>query len=260
MESQTLCFCGSGRPHEECHGHIHPDSLVARVYALQSALDEETARRGGYPGGDLCCGRSFAVSEAEFVQILDELLHTGRRSLIGSAARRAKARVGAGNTKDLKSGRQESVFEIISALVREPLLPGDGDTEFACPLADGEGRCPVYAVRPLSCRLSGGLGGRVLPAEKPCRRKPGAFAVPPENAELEKLLQKILGLSFLPDGSRYIVRRPERLAWYFSAVFRDESLVSRLEDADFYRLPLTLGESDYIRALTDADSPIAGGR
>ncbi|MEL4106349.1 hypothetical protein AAFA46_05835 [Oscillospiraceae bacterium WX1] len=112
VNEEVRCFCGSGRSHADCHNHIHPKSIVARLYRLQKGTPSIT--------GQHCRHNGFLVSEVEFVRIFDHIVR--------------------------RWDREECQKVIDTALSRAA-----SDADFPCLFLDENGACRINAARPLFC-------------------------------------------------------------------------------------------------------------
>ncbi|SHH91357.1 SEC-C motif-containing protein [Sporobacter termitidis DSM 10068] len=208
MSNDTACFCGSGKKHADCHGHIRCDSLVAKLYRLQA--------RCGAANGSACRSplrsQCFLVSEAEFVQLLDDMLRHWTAEEIRQVVDRSWEcrRYLEAERPDIaeKAGGKTTPGELAS--LNETALP------FPCVFLRGED-CAARRVRPLLCLGCGASIDFVL-----LRYKDGV-----------------------------LVRRPAPLFYYFTLIFRDGVLPDNIPDAPFYRDMLTLSEADYIEKLAE---------
>ncbi len=215
MNDGELCFCGSGRPHAECHGHINKNSIAARLYRIQNEI-------GNGPESEICgewCSRCLCVSETEFVQILDYLINNWPKEKILEIIKKSKKQM-----DRLKKERPETAKKIKDAIPLNELFNLDKTAlPFSCVFCDCENRrCEIENVRPLKCRVE--------------RFEP-AFG------------NEICSFIFLRKGDWVIIRRPEPLFFYFCLIFKDEGELDKIRETVFFRDILGLYEEEYLNKL-----------
>lgn len=239
MQWEQACSGGSGVVHNGCQCHMHESSMVARLWRLQQELDGLAGTRAGeQKAGEsrsckACARQCFTVSEAEFVQILDFLLNSGKREALTSAVLTAHARW------QLLNAQQPSIARLISGrvLLRDILQLETVTLPFSCLFQREDHTCSIHEVRPIYCRLNG------LPAPIRARyeEKRGSFWL-------------------LKTGSRTIIRRPVPLFYYFELIFKSEEPLDfdKVPELDLYRDLLFMSEEDYLRKLAGEGDPEPG--
>jgi len=136
-----LCFCGSGKKASECHSEIADNTAMSYLFEAFKMIDEDIKNAVPAPqckrNCNECCKYSFDVSAAEYFAILRYM----QKKFTGFSACMIK----------------KTAFKMF----RE--FPAIGDTEnnigvkFApCIFLDNRrGKCRIYEVRPLICRMYG---------------------------------------------------------------------------------------------------------
>jgi Fe-S-cluster containining protein len=139
--SKTLCFCGSGKRHDKCHAEVTDNSAMAYLFETFKIIDDDIKRANVTPecqkGCSECCSSYFDVSPIEYFQIYKYI----QTKYTGHQFHRLKR-----NARMLKPDFS-------------PLLYGDKlDLRFThpCVFVDNRsGKCRIYEVRPLTCRMYG---------------------------------------------------------------------------------------------------------
>jgi Fe-S-cluster containining protein len=165
-----------------------------------------------HEGCSACCHGPFDVSVAD-VELLEAAVHALPESDWLAVRRRAEALVARMEALEPDWAAPHAVADLgeerfdrlTEALAAEP-----------CPLLDSDGRCRIYADRPLVCRLIG-LGmhtpaGRVIENACPIQdRFPGYAELPPVRFDLESFEEVERACLVQAAGRRF--GRPER--WEF---------------------------------------------
>lgn len=272
MRSETLCFCGSGRPHADCHPELHPDSLVAELYRLMQAVDEEIVGQKRQkllsspcgPGCCECCSRCFCVSETEFALILHHLIRNPPPERLQAVIDKSH------HQWELLREHSPKIAEKLGGVValKELMRLGDLSLPFPCVFLDKSGRCSIYPVRPLQCRLHGeayanfllGTGGRpcskipggMVPAETDCNNPPDGSidCMNPEDfVDLTDYSSRLLGFILLRKDSLLLIRRPAPLFYYFHMVFGDQEPGAEVDEPLFCKDMLRQSEEEYLERL-----------
>lgn len=229
-----LCFCGSGKPHSECHAQIHPNSLVAELYKTQSVWNSGTQSRK-----QECCSRCLCVSEIEFVQILDYLNHTCPDEL-QTAIQTSKQQM---NILRKQAPELARLFEGTVPL-HELIRPNGRHLPFPCIFWENNS-CSIYPVRPLICRFSCPGMDKKESCDEHC---------PPfiENGDMQKYKEALYFLLLYPWQNQLLIRRPVPLFYYFQMLFKDTDTKPIFADK-----MLQLKKEDYIRWLVLSGQPKA---
>jgi Fe-S-cluster containining protein len=143
MPRNEPCFCGSGKKQKRCHPDVYEKSVFAGLLKVINAVENERAAAGSPKccyGCNDCCADYFNISVTEFFAIL----------------------------RHLKIGGSDIAQYVRMARIRtEGIVMPDGiDDRFRVPnwpicifVNDTDGKCEVYSVRPLLCRLYGNAAG-----------------------------------------------------------------------------------------------------
>jgi Fe-S-cluster containining protein len=179
--------------------------LTARVDAF---VDRVTARHGAdlqcRPGCEGCCHQRLTVAavEAEAIEAWAATLVPEAREAIAAAAREAS------------EAREADAHDALDAHEHDHDHAHGGDGR--CAALDGDGRCRIYAARPLVCRSHGipvRLRRRGLPVVTACELNftaRGPAAADPDCVLDQELVSTPLGLieraaaqaAGAPDGQR----------------------------------------------------------
>lgn len=249
----AFCFCGSGKAYNICHAHVSKASMVAQLYALQNVIDTEIEKQRVEhelsfkckPGCCECCSKCFFVSETEFVQILDWMIHNWDAEKIYKIIRKAQAQ-----WKTLESeapetariiNRQTTAKELLES--REIIFP------FPCIFLDEDGYCSIYSIRPLACRTHGTGIVNLIENIRPCSKLPPILSAWDRYANLTAFGKDMSDLIFLNYDKYSIVRNPLPLLSYFEIVFKDVRTLEDIINSDFYQGLVQLDKKDYVDAL-----------
>jgi Fe-S-cluster containining protein len=143
VNDETLCFCGSGKRHEACHGHIGPASMAAKLYRARALSGASGCKACRSPFSASC----LPVTETEFVLMLDALLRRGAREELKKFIKRSKA-----DKRRLETENPGLARKINGRIPPEDLILLFGaPLPFPCVFLEGED-CAVSDVRPLLCR------------------------------------------------------------------------------------------------------------
>lgn len=166
MKRNEKCFCGSGLKHKKCHCNIEADSIAADFIKFYQKLDKkiniglkEISSVKCKKGCSECCSDFFAITEVEFLIIIDYLLKVKGREYTEEIIR-----------KGLEA--DEKFKSIFPDYYRQLEINADGasNNEYArllcdnmpnkqgieCPFLNSEAKtCDVYEVRPIICREHG---------------------------------------------------------------------------------------------------------
>jgi Fe-S-cluster containining protein len=250
---ETICFCGSGKAHTLCHGDINPNSPVARLYLVQRQLDaaiEKQRRENNLPvkcraGCAQCCARCFNVSEPEAAQILEALSRRLAPADISRLIRKAN------DQWALLASEYPALAQAISGPILLEALGKAHETvlPFPCLFLDEEGRCTIYEVRPLICRIYG--AGRVswMGNSRPCTHLPPLHTARDRYADLSGFEETFGRYAFLEYDGQYIMRRPVPLFYYFHLLFKDPERPAELLQTPWYRNLTELDDEAYIESL-----------
>ena len=144
--NEKLCFCGSGKPHYNCHNKVRENTAMAYLFEAFKMIDKDINSANEYPecnkGCAECCCDYFEVSAPEYFAILMHL-QKKRTFLPISSIRKVH--------KAAQSFRPAfPAFESWSELSSKRIL------SHPCIFLDNrDSRCRIYEVRPLVCRLYG---------------------------------------------------------------------------------------------------------
>lgn len=254
MENE-FCFCGSGKPHADCHDHIHEKSFVAGLYRLQRELDEEIEKQTRDKNLDLpcgtgcgeCCSRCFCVSETEFAQIFDAMARHWPKDEIADVFKKSEEQW------TMLKTQVPSVAQKLRGPVTLKELFGLDQIElpFPCIFLDENSRCRIYELRPLICRVYGVAYSHFLFYKKPCSRIPAVYSNADEFVDLTKYEEKIDHYIFLKYEDKIIIRRPVPLFYYFHLLYAEKSSVLENLKIDFCNRLLEREEMEYIQTLVE---------
>jgi len=163
MSRNDLCFCGSGLKIKKCHADIHPNSRAARLIQVFKELDDRIHRH--YEGQEIkppckpgcteCCHQYFPVSLTEYGMILYEMREWSEeeKDRVLEKARIYTEKFMTNYPQIYDYLEQDStgdtdILKMVKNLPDEHKLP-------CIFLEDDSGKCKVYNVRPVICRVHG---------------------------------------------------------------------------------------------------------
>lgn len=163
MGRNDNCFCGSGKKVKKCHPNMHEDSIAAKVLKsyrkIDNVIQEHQNNTVEKPpckkGCSECCYQYFAVTEAEFYIILDEIKKWDEKAKqdISIKAKLYKDEFTKSYPKlaqflDTRhTGKADPLIELGKSVFK---------TDFPCIfLDDSTNMCKIYDVRPQVCRTHG---------------------------------------------------------------------------------------------------------
>lgn len=158
------CFCGSGKKEGRCHKGMAANSIVAEVVLTYKKLDEYD-----FPSCPhychQCCFDYFFVSELEFFLIFWYLKEKKDISFFQHIVSRAKLQ-----RRILQEEFPQKYEELNHVLFGAHQVSKDIEHIFddrlsgktislscACPFLDEKGKCSIYPVRPVICRIYGSI-------------------------------------------------------------------------------------------------------
>jgi Fe-S-cluster containining protein len=237
--------------------------MTARLSHLQKAVDAELEKQGlesGLacacgPGCTECCSKCFCVSETEFVLIFDRMLRTWGAEDILETVRIARSQ-----WRALLTAAPDIAQRLRGRAALKDLYGlGEAALPFPCVFLDGDGRCRVYDVRPLACRIHGVALLNLTDNTRPCALLPPLLTAWDRYADLTDFAEKISAFTFLKYKNGLIVRRPSPLFYYFEILFREGRTPEDIRTSNFFRFQTELCAEDYVRALIAASQEMPPG-
>lgn len=159
MGRNSLCFCGSGKKHKNCHGDISENSMLANLHMKYAGLDADIERMRNSSdvtfvckkGCCACCSNYFYISQMEYFYIKRYLLETDATAF---SAAKQRAFEQAELLKSIAPNEYEKVFSKkdygISCFDASEYTKGFSNCIFL-----QNGSCSVYPARPRVCRIYG---------------------------------------------------------------------------------------------------------
>jgi Fe-S-cluster containining protein len=158
------CFCGSGKKQIKCHKDVNPESFVAKLIKLYSALDCYS----GPPCSSncyKCCYDYFYITELEFQSILWYVNAKLGKGYLASVIEKAKMqRYCLQRSYPSEFNKIDKPFCGAFPLTHEnemlfsDLVDGRTLTlSVPCPFLNSSGKCDIYSMRPLICRIYGSI-------------------------------------------------------------------------------------------------------
>lgn len=143
---EKLCFCGSGKPYKMCHNKIKENTAMAYLFEAFRLIDTDIKNANPVPtcqkGCTECCHDYFEVSAPEFFVILMHLQKKHSHLLFSKI-------------RDVKTAA-EAVRPMFPSYDAYSKLLGKRILYHPCVFLDNRGgKCRIYEVRPLICRLFG---------------------------------------------------------------------------------------------------------
>jgi Fe-S-cluster containining protein len=252
------CFCGSGKAYDCCHGYIHKNSLIAKLYRFQNEIDQEIDKQKNdnnlsfqcKPGCSECCSQCFCVSETEFVLILDYLIHNWTKEEVLQVIKNAKEQWSSLYLKDPSFTRKLQGTVLLKELfeLEKFKLP------FPCIFLNSENCCSIYPIRPLACRVYGVGYLDLLNDNKPCLNISRIFSALDKFVNLTEYEEKVQSFLFFKYGDRVVIRRPTPLFHFFSLIFKNTETIENIIGSKFYQDITGLDENSYIEELVKQDN------
>ena len=209
------CFCGSGKKNKKCHPTIRNGSLIANLYCIYKQLDEETKGIKEIicnPDCCDCCSGYFYISEIEFYAILEFIMRTEPKVYLDSVISNATTQL-----EQLRLQCPSEYRKLISPIDKfvninhncfdDSNIKKYGRCIF---LNSNEGKCGIYSVRPIVCRLFG------------CYVYTSGCVSLERNQELSRVLLKDCQVNIIDNIDRYVcangehvLTRPYPIVYFF---------------------------------------------
>lgn len=237
MERNEKCFCGSGKKYKNCHVNINKDSIVADFIMFYKKLDEkisteldEKKRVLCKQGCSECCSDFFAITEVEFLIIIDYLVKAKGNEYVEEIIKK-----GLRADKKFKSTfpdyykqlevNADGVSNIEYARLICDNMPNKQGVE--CPFLNSETKsCDVYEVRPIICREHGICAFNNKYDNKICSKIPSMKDNINNMISIEQLIDEQINLEKYT-SKKYntcIIRRKYPIFYYFKIYFAENNL------------------------------------
>lgn len=159
MGRNDKCFCESGLKAKRCHGSLNKDSLVGNMIKIYREVDEilkTEVECNCKSNCSACCSDYFYVSEEEFLTIMNYMITKFTDEEINSIklkAERYMEYIKINHNNEFKKLNTVSVG-LQDNLDYEMLTTREWNLKIPCVFLK-DGRCSIYEVRPIICRLFG---------------------------------------------------------------------------------------------------------